>query len=245
MRNIKIVLEYDGTRYHGWQRQGDRTTIQRVLEESIRTITQEDIRIAGSGRTDAGVHALNQVANFKTNSNIAARNLLNGINSLLPGDIVVTELMETDTAFHARYDAKSKVYLYQILNRPVRSALYRHYAWFIREALDIDRIREATGLLIGTYDFSSFCASNCGITNHVRTVINTDVEMNQRSMIKIYVEANGFLKYMVRNIVGTLVDVGRGKLSSTEFKGIVEAKDRRRAGMTAPACGLFLKKVKY
>jgi tRNA pseudouridine38-40 synthase len=245
MRNIKMILEYEGTHYHGWQYQVGKTTIQQVLEECISTITQEDIRVIGSGRTDAGVHAINQVANFTTNSNIAARNLLMGINSLLPRDIVVKELMEKDGAFHARYDAKSKMYLYQIVNSPVRSALYRHYAWFIREVLDIGRIKEATALLIGTYDFSSFCASNCGIKNHVRTVMNIDVEMNQRSMIKIYVEANGFLKYMVRNIVGTLVDVGRGKISLIEFKGILEAKDRRRAGITAPACGLFLKEVKY
>ena len=245
MRNIKMILEYEGTRYHGWQYQVGRTTIQQVLEECISTITQENIRVIGSGRTDAGVHALNQVANFSTNSNIKARNLLRGINSLLPWDIVVKELMETDGAFHARYDAKSKGYLYQIFNSPVRSALYSHYAWFISEPLDVERIRETSALLIGTYDFSSFCAANCGIKNHVRTVMNIDVEMNQCSMIKIYVEANGFLKYMVRNIVGTLVDIGRGKLSPTELKGIVEAKDRRCAGMTAPACGLFLQEVKY
>lgn len=244
MRNIKMILEYEGTRYHGWQYQVGRTTIQQVLEECISTITQENIRVVGSGRTDVGVHALNQVAHFTTNSNIEARNLLRGINSLLPWDIVVKDLMEMDGAFHARYDAKSKAYLYQILNSPVRSALYGHYAWCIREPLDVERIRETSALLIGTYDFSSFCAANCGIKNHTRTVMNIDVEM-KRSMIKIYIEANGFLKYMVRNIVGTLVDIGRGKLSPTELNGIVEAKDRRRAGMTAPACGLFLKDVRY
>jgi tRNA pseudouridine38-40 synthase len=245
MRIIKMVLEYEGTQYHGWQYQVDRTTIQQVLEECISTITQEDIRVIGSGRTDAGVHAINQVAHFATSSNIKTRNLLMGINSLLPGDIVVKDLMETDGAFHARYDAKSKVYLYQIVNSPVRAALYRHYAWFVREPLDAGKMREAAQLLIGTYDFSSFCGTNCGVKNHVRTVLNIDVEMNQHSMIKIYVEANGFLKYMVRNIVGTLVDAGRGKLSLMEFKGILEAKDRRRAGITAPAYGLFLKEVKY
>ncbi|MCX5843546.1 MAG: tRNA pseudouridine(38-40) synthase TruA [Deltaproteobacteria bacterium] len=245
MRNIKMILEYEGTRYHGWQYQVGRITIQQVLEECIGTITQEKIRVIGSGRTDAGVHALNQVANFTTNTTIKARNLLRGINSLLPVDIAVKELMETNGAFHARHDAKSKVYLYQIVNSPVRSALYSRYAWFIREPLDLERIRETSALLIGTYDFSSFCAANCGIKNHVRTVMNIDVEMSQRGTIKVYVEADGFLKYMVRNIVGTLSDVGRGKLSPAALKGIMEAKDRRCAGVTAPACGLFLKEVRY
>jgi len=244
MRNIKIILEYDGTRYHGWQLQGDTITIQKVLEESIRKITQEDVRVIGSGRTDAGVHAVNQVANFRTNSKIEVRNLFHGINSLLPRDIVVKQLAEVDAAFHARYDTKSKVYLYQIYNSLVRSALCRHYAWFIHEPLDVVRMKEAALRLIGTFDFSSFCAANCGIKDHVRTLIDIDVEMNQ-AMVKFFIEANGFLKYMVRNIVGTLVDVGKGKISSGELISIVEARDRRRASITAPAHGLFLKEVRY
>jgi tRNA pseudouridine38-40 synthase len=245
MRNIKMILEYDGTRYHGWQHQGDIITVQKVLEESISKITQENIRVVGSGRTDAGVHALNQVANFRTNSDIGVRNLFNGINSLLPWDIVVKELAEVDATFHARYDTKSKVYLYQIFNSPVRSALYRNRAWFKREHLDMGRMKEAALLLKGTFDFSSFCATKCGIKDHVRTIMDIDMEINDQNMIKIFVEANGFLKYMVRNIVGTLVDVGNGKISSAELMGIVEAKDRRRAGITAPAHGLFLKEVRY
>jgi len=245
MRNIKMILEYDGTRYHGWQRQGETITIQKILEESIGKITQENIRVIGSGRTDAGVHAIDQVANFRTNSNIGVRNLFHGINSLLPRDIVVKELTEVDVTFHARYDTKSKMYLYQIYNRPVRPALYRHYAWFIRDPLDVGRMKEAALLLIGTFNFSSFCAANCGIKDHVRTVINIDIKMNRQGMIKIFIEANGFLKYMVRNMVGTLVDVGKGKISADELTGIVEAQDRRKAGMTAPPQGLFLKEVRY
>ena len=244
MRNIKMIIEYEGTRYHGWQYQVGMNTIQQVLEKCVSTITQEHIRVIGSGRTDAGVHAIGQVANFNTESRIEVRNLLRGINSLLPPDIVVKELIETDATFHARYDARSKEYLYQIFNSPVRTALYNRYAWFIHEPLDIERIREACALLAGTHDFSSFCAANCGIKNHVRTILNIDVE-KKHSMMKIYVEANGFLKYMVRNIVGTLVDVGKGKLSLTDFTDIVDEKDRRRAGVTAPACGLFLKEVRY
>jgi tRNA pseudouridine38-40 synthase len=245
IRNIKMILEYDGTRYHGWQRQANRLTVQEVLEEGISTITQEDIRVIGSGRTDAGVHAVGQVANFRTNSNIEERGLHKGINSLLPWDIVVKELAETNASFHARYDAKSKIYLYQIYPGSVRSALYSHYAWFIREPLDIEKMKETAALLQGTFDFSSFCAANCGIKNHVRTVMAVDIAIDRSGMVKFCIEADGFLKYMVRNIVGTLADVGRGKLSSSELMIIVEAKDRKRAGDTAPAHGLFLKEVKY
>ncbi|MGA3207607.1 MAG: tRNA pseudouridine(38-40) synthase TruA [Syntrophales bacterium] len=244
-RNIKMILEYDGTRYHGWQRQANGLTVQELLEEVISTITREDIRVAGSGRTDAGVHALGQVANFRTSSNIGPRGLLQGINSILPWDVAVKELAETDASFHARYDAKSKIYLYQIYRGAVRSALYRDYAWFIHEPLDFEKMKEAAQLLLGTFDFSSFCAANCGIKNHVRTVIAVDMAMDRRGMVKFSIEADGFLKYMVRNIVGTLVDVGRGKLSRAELMNIVEAKDRTRAGQTAPAHGLFLKEVKY
>ena len=240
-----MILEYDGTRYHGWQRQGDTDTIQKMLEEGIGKITQEDISVIGSGRTDAGVHAINQVANFRTNSKLGVRNLFHGINSLLPRDIVVKELVEVDVAFHARYDTKSKVYLYQIYNGPVRPALFRHYAWFIDNHLDMGKMKEAALLLKGTFDFSSFCAANCGIRDHVRTVIDINMEKNPLGMIKIFMEANGFLKYMVRNIVGTLVDVGKGKISSGELIDILEAKDRKRAGVTAPAHGLFLKEVRY
>jgi tRNA pseudouridine38-40 synthase len=245
VRNIKMILEYDGTRYHGWQRQANGLTIQEVLEEKVSTITQEGIRVIGSGRTDAGVHALGQVANFRTNSNIGSSGLLQGINSLLPCDIVVKELAEADASFHARYDAKSKIYLYQIYLGTVRPALCRDYAWFIHDTLDLDRMKEASQLLLGTFDFSSFCAANCGIRNHVRTVMAVDMIIDSRGMAKFFIEADGFLKYMVRNAVGTLVDVGRGKLSRGELINIVEAKDRRRAGQTAPAHGLFLKEVKY
>jgi tRNA pseudouridine38-40 synthase len=185
------------------------------------------------------------VANFRTNSNIELRGLLRGINSLLPWDIAVKELAETDASFHARYDAKSKIYLYQIYRGAVRPALCRDYAWFIHDTFDVERMKEAAQLLLGTSDFSSFCAANCGIKNHVRTVMSVDVTIDSRGMVKFYIEADGFLKYMVRNIVGTLVDVGSGKLSRAELLNIVEAKDRKQARQTAPAHGLFLKEVKY
>jgi tRNA pseudouridine38-40 synthase len=244
-RNIKIILEYVGTRYHGWQRQANGLTVQEVLEECIGKITEEDIMVVGSGRTDAGVHAMNQVANFRTNTNIDETGLLRGINSLLPWDVVVKELAEVDASFHARYNAKSKMYMYQIYCGAVRSALYRDFAWFVHDTLDVEKMREAAHLLLGTRDFSSFCGADCGIVNHVRTVMLAGLATDHRGMVKFCIEADGFLKYMVRNIVGTLVDVGRGKLSETEFMRITEARDRKQAGQTAPAHGLFLKAVKY
>lgn len=245
MRNLKMIIEYDGTAYHGWQRQPGQTTIQQVLEESISAITQEKIRVIGSGRTDAGVHAVNQVANFMTGSKIEQRNLLAGINSLLPRDIAVRQMKEVDAGFHARFNARSKVYLYQIFNGAVRSALYRRYAWFVRNPLDIDRMREGAILFEGTHNFSSFCAANSPMINHVRTVKKVEIEQDRRDILKIVVEADGFLKYMVRNIVGILVDVGKGKRASNEITAVIEAKDRGRAGITAPAHGLFLKEVRY
>jgi tRNA pseudouridine38-40 synthase len=245
MRNLKMIAEYDGTAYHGWQRQRGHITIQQVLEESIGAITQEDIKVIGSGRTDAGVHAANQVANFMTGSHLGERNLLLGINSMLPQDIAVKELAETDLRFHARFDAKSKIYTYQIWNESMRSPLYRHYAWHVRNFLAANRMREAAGRFIGTHDFSSFCAANCGFHNHIRTVKRLDIDRDQRGMLTIDVEADGFLKYMVRNMVGMLVDVGMGKRDPNEVTSVIEAKDRRQAAVTAPARGLFLREVRY
>ena len=245
MRNLKIIIEYDGTGYHGWQRQRGDITIQETIEEKIGVITQEKIRLIGSGRTDAGVHAIGQVANFKIESKIGERNLLRGINSLLPEDIIIKSLVEVDERFHARYNAKSKIYLYQIFNSPVPSALYRNYSWFVHSLLDMDNMQTAAGQLIGSHDFSSFCAANNDTSDYMRKVINVSINQGKDGIIKFLIEADGFLRYMVRNIVGTLVDVGRGKLSPSEFLGIMKAEDRNMAGITAPPQGLFLKEVKY
>ena len=245
MRNLKMIVEYDGTQYHGWQRQHGQMTIQQVLEESIGAVTQENITVTGSGRTDAGVHALNQVANFKTGSTIKERNLLKGINSLLPQDIVVKLLMEEKEDFNARYHARSKVYLYQIFNENVRSAIHRRYAWWVYSPLNVDRMLEAAVLFTGSHDFSSFCATNCGLTNHTRTVKRFEIVRDHRGLLRIDVEADGFLKYMVRNMVGMLVEIGKGNRFPNDVTAVIEAKDRRRAGVTAPAQGLFLKEVRY
>lgn len=244
MRNVRIVCEYDGTSYHGWQIQPNGISIQEVLEKKIGIITQEKIKLTASGRTDAGVHALNQVANFRTGSAMACENFLKGINRLLPGDIVIKDLRDTDEDFHARYNTKSKIYLYKILNSPVRTALHRNYSWHVRAFLDLGAMREAAVLLKGKRDFSSFCASGCDSENHVRTVIDTSVGMKD-DMISFTIEADGFLRYMVRNIVGLLVDVGRGIVAPARFKEIMDAMDRTEAGITAPPQGLFLREVRY
>jgi len=245
MKNIRVVIEYEGTHYHGWQRQKNQITIQGVLEEKIGIITGEKVTVIGSGRTDSGVHAINQVASFKTGTHIADSNLLKAINSMLPYDIVLKSLVEVDNKFHARYDVKSKVYIYKILNRPTRSALYNNYSWHIYGRLDLAAMRKATSSLKGTHDFSSFCSKSCESLNKVRTVMDADLTISDSAVITFSMAADGFLRYMVRTVLGTLVDVGRGKISYDDFLRILEARDRSEAGITAPPQGLFLKDVYY
>ncbi len=245
MRNIKIVIEYDGTAYHGWQKQLGLTTVQQVLEDSIARIISEKVTVIGSGRTDAGVHALNQTANFITHTSLGTRNLLLGINSLLPSDLVIKELDEVDGHFHARYDVKSKVYMYQIVNTPVRPALLRSYCWHIRTPLDVWGMEKGLSLLEGKHDFSSFCGKLESNTDCVRTMMAARIEKISSDLLRIYFEADGFLRYMVRTIVGTLVEVGRGRRSPDDLLMIIQSRERKGAGMTAPPQGLFLMEVRY
>jgi len=244
MRNIRLIVEYDGTAYCGWQRQENGLSIQEVLEGCIGRMTGEEVRVSGSGRTDAGVHALGQVANFRTSSHLPERNFLMGINCLLPADIVIREVCEVAPDFHARFDVKSKVYVYRVCNRPVRSALERHYAWFVWEPLDLAKIREVLPLFRGLHDFTSFCSTHADGTDRIRTILEIGAE-RQGGMIEISLEADGFLRYMVRTIVGMLVEAGRGRCSPRDVEAVLAARDRRRAGLTAPPQGLFLKEVKY
>lgn len=240
-----MVIEYDGTAYCGWQRQANGLSIQQVIEECIGRIAGEQIRVVGSGRTDAGVHALGQVAHFPTGSAIPAWNLLMGINSLLPPDIVVRELTEAPETFHARFDALSKVYLYRICNRPVRPALERNGCWFVWEPLDMGKIAGALPVFRGRHDFTSFCSTHTDSEDHIRTITAIDAGRDSSGMVEVTVEADGFLRSMVRTIVGALVDAGRGKCTPDDLAAVLAAKDRRRAGMTAPPQGLYLKEVKY
>ncbi len=245
MRNLKIILEYDGTAYHGWQRQANGLTIQQVLEEKIAVIIGEAVKIIGSGRTDAGVHALGQVAHFKTAATLPEIHFLKGINSVLPRDIAVKALQEVAPSFHARYDAKSKVYRYQIVSGSVRPVLLRQYAWHIPGTLDLERIREAAVHFMGTHDFSSFCSVHSDAPDHIRTILDIQIKTGSHGLIIIEIEADGFIRHMVRGIVGTLVEVGRGKRLVSDMQLIMLTKNRSQGGMTAPPQGLFLKEVKY
>jgi tRNA pseudouridine38-40 synthase len=245
MRNFKMIVEYDGTAYCGWQRQKNGISIQQVMEEMIGSITGEKITVIGSGRTDAGVHALNQVAGFKSDTRLPAEILFRGINGLLPRDIVVKKLEEVAEQFHAQHDARCKVYVYMICNKRLRPALGRNYFWFIHHALDLTLMEQAAQYLIGRHDFSCFCATGSHVKDRVRTINAINIKKEDDGLLEITVEAQGFLKYMVRNIVGTLVEIARGKRPPEEIQEIIESRDRNTAGITAPACGLYLKEVKY
>lgn len=244
MRRIKLIIEYDGTDYHGWQYQPNARTIQGVMEEQTGRIVNEKVTLIASGRTDAGVHAFNQVAFFKTESSVSCEALQRGLNALLPHDIVVKELSEVGDDFHSRFSAIGKIYIYQILNRPHPSALLNRFSWFIHSPLNIGLMNEAAAHLIGEYDFSSFRASSCGAPHPVKT-IRAALFRKEGDLVIFEIEASGFLHHMVRNIVGTLVDVGAKRITTVYFKELLHSRDRKLAGATAPPQGLFLKEVKY
>jgi tRNA pseudouridine38-40 synthase len=244
-RNYRLVLEYDGSDYHGWQRQKGVLTIQEIVETRLAMMTQAPVRLIGAGRTDAGVHARAQVANFFSATQIPSERLLWGLNSLLPDDIVCLELTPVEKKFHARFQARSKVYEYRICNRPVPLALGRQYGWHIGQPLRWKLMEKCLKLLEGTHDFSSFQAAGSKVRHAERIVLNTGISPADKNTWVIIVEANGFLRHMMRNLVGTLVDVGKGKLTEDEFSEVVAARDRKKAGMTAPARGLCLVEVRY
>ena len=246
MQNFKLTIEYDGTEYHGWQRQKDFRTVQATIEDALETMIGHQVTVIGSGRTDAGAHALNQVANFLVDTTLTADIFKKGLNSLLPADIVIRDCRAVDDRFHARYDAWSKVYDYRILNRPIPTALFRRYAWHIRKTLDLNAMSEAMLCLKGEHDFSAFEAAGSPRANAVRTAIDVNLTAKDKDGYVVFtIEANGFLRCMVRNIVGTLVDVGLGRISPEGFQGILTSRDRKQAGITAPPHGLFLREVKY
>lgn len=244
MPTIKLTIEYDGTRYAGWQRQPDQPTIQEALESSITQITQTPISVVGAGRTDAGVHALGQVASFRADRQLSEQEWLRGLNGLLPNDIGVRAVRFMTDDFHARYSARGKLYEYRLLNRLERSALERDRAWHIHKPLDHVTVRDAACALIGRHDFSSFQGSPTDNENPICDLQRLDLAREQ-DFIRIQLYADRFLKQMVRAIVGTLVEVGQGKRSSGSVKDILHARDRSAAGKTAPPHGLYLVRVDY
>ena len=244
MPTFKVTLEYDGTNYHGWQIQPDVPTIQRELEAVIRQVSQQPTDVIGAGRTDAGVHALGQVAHFSTPARLTADEWLRALNGLLSQDIAVLSVEEVPDSFHARFAAKSKLYRYRILTRVHRSALGRNKILHYPNPLDLDAMETAARSLIGTHDFSSFQGSPTDTENPVCTITRLTVDRFGDEVI-FEVEANRLLKQMVRHLVGTLLEVGRGKLKTGDVAEILAAQDRTKAGPTAPAHGLYLVKVDY
>lgn len=244
MRNIKLTIEYDGTSYLGWQRQRTGPTIQEVIENSVEKITGEKTTIYGSGRTDTGVHAHGQVANFKTESALEPHVFQKGLNSILPKDIVIIDAEEASQDFHSQLSAKSKTYIYKILNRPHPSAILRHRAWFIPSPLNINSMSEAARSLLGEHDFKAFAQIGKQDKSTIRTVMSAGIETHD-DISEFKIEATGFLKRMVRLIVGTLVNVGKDKISPEQFRHILDSGEKSKFVHAAPPWGLYLKEVRY
>ncbi|OFI06859.1 tRNA pseudouridine synthase A [Clostridium acetireducens DSM 10703] len=244
MKNIKIIIEYDGTNYAGWQKQKNAITIQGVIERALEQISGKHTKINGCSRTDAGVHAKAFVASFLTESSIPEDKFKYALNSKLPEDILVLSSEEVPLDFHARYSSKGKTYSYTILNREASIAIGRNYVCHFKKPLDICAMEESYKYLIGTHDFSAFKSSGSSVKNNIRTI--TDINSKRyEDIIKINISANGFLYNMARIIVGTLFDVGTQKIKPEQIEFIMDSKDRRNAGISAPAKGLCLEKVFY
>lgn len=268
MVRYKITIEYDGTNYSGWQKQQDRRSIQETIEQSIKSLSNEDIEVFCSGRTDCGVHAINQVAHFDLNKEYKTDTIVEGLNfflgknnrdlikkwrknnndfflnPFLQQDITIKKCEIVDNDFHARFSSKMRYYRYLILNRKQPSALWQNKAWLIKRDLNIENMEKASKLLIGKHDFSSFRDSQCQAKSPIKTISGCSIK-REEDLIIFDIWAKSFLHHMIRNIVGTLRDVGIDRITVEDFKDIIEAKDRKRAGEMAQACGLYLVKIDY
>ncbi len=244
MRRIKLTIAYDGTDYCGWQIQPNGITVEEVLDRALSRLTGEDIRVTGASRTDAGVHAMGNVAVFDTCSTIPAERFACAVNSLLPEDIVAVTSAEVPQDWHPRYKSSVKTYEYRILNREIPDPLRRKYTWHVSFPLDLDKMRAAAEYLKGEHDFLSFCSIHTGARTTVRTIHALDIEKDGDEIL-LRVKGNGFLYNMVRIIAGTLTEVGRGFRTPEDVKKILSAKDRERAGATAPSRGLTLISIEY
>lgn len=245
MRNIKLVLEYDGTNYAGWQRQKNALSIQQVVEEALYKLTGEKITVIGAGRTDSGVHARGQVANFFTASRIPADRFSFALNSLLPYDIRVLESQEVPPEFHARYWAKAKQYRYSICARTHAPAIGRNYYYHVPDVLDVEAMNAAAQYIAGTHDFKAFQSAGSSVKNTVRTIYQARWIWEPPCYLYFDIKGNGFLYNMVRILVGTFIEIGRHRMQESDMKRILESGDRDKAGPTAPAHGLCLEKVYY
>ncbi|MDP8218119.1 MAG: tRNA pseudouridine(38-40) synthase TruA [Candidatus Theseobacter exili] len=244
-RNIKIKLEYDGTEFAGWQVQPEMRTVQGSVETSLNKLTGEKIRVIGAGRTDAGVHAKGQVAHFSTSTRLTENTLLRGINALLPKDVVVLSAEEVTDTFHARFSAVKKTYCYSVWTAKISSPLHRRITFHYPHVLSITEMQKAAAVLVGSHDFASF-ASNRGKpeASTVREIMRFDI-IKADSLLRLIIEADGFLYKMVRRLAGTIIEVGRGKISMEELKDILMKANRKYGGPNLPPHGLCLEKVVY
>ncbi len=244
MRNLRLDIEYDGTNYHGWQVQKNAPSVSGAIEETLEQVLRHPVRLNGSGRTDAGVHALGQVANFPTERDIPEENLQRALNSLLPRDIVIRRVVEAPPGFDARRDAVLRYYRYQCFLGEHPSALYRHLTLYVRRPLDVGAMRKAAQHFVGTHDYSAFRSAHCDAKNPVRTVTACEV-LDERPFLHIDVKAHAFLRSQVRIMVSTLLEVGEGRRLPDDIPALLASKDRSRAGPTLPAKGLILMEVRY
>lgn len=257
MRNVALTIQYEGTNYNGWQIQSRQNvpTIQGILQQAIQKITGESIKLIAAGRTDAGVHAIYQVASFLTYTNLKTDVIQSALNANLPYDIRILNVCDKDIKFNPRFDAKSKVYSYFISNSKIVSPFLYKYTWNLPYELDFEEMEASLKLLLGQHDFSSFRGSCCGAKSAIKTIFSVKIQKKQcidfmsfcisGNFIKFSIEADSFLRHMVRNIVGTIVEIGRGRWKAEDISRILLARCRKTAGQTAPAKGLFLEKINY
>ena len=245
MAKYKIIVEYDGTDFVGWQKQENGPSIQSSLEDAIKKITSETVSVFGAGRTDSGVHAKGQVAHFELSKNISLDNIRDGINQhLRPLPIAILGVKEVDDDFHARFSAKLRTYEYLIINRRAPLTFNKNLAWGVFKKLNMDAMKDAASDFVGKHDFNAFRSVDCQSSSSIKTVQSCSIETNDQH-IKLNVSAKSFLHSQVRIMVGTLIEVGKGKFNSSDVKDIIKSRDRSQAGATAPAHGLYLLKVEY
>lgn len=242
MRNVKLVLEYDGTDFVGWQSQTNGRNVQDEITNVLDQVLQEPITLIGAGRTDSGVHARGQVANFRTNSSLGISSILAALNGTLPEDIYIHSAEEVEEKFHSRFDAKERVYRYYIALKP--TAIGRQYQWYVKYDLNVGVMNQVAERILGEHDFESFTKAEALVPHHRCTIVKSEWTKTP-SMLVYEVRANRFLHGMVRALVGTMVDIGRGYIPASQFHDIMAAKDRRKAGMAVPPAGLFLEEISY
>jgi tRNA pseudouridine38-40 synthase len=244
-RNIRLLIAYDGTDFQGWQRQPQAPTIQGTLEAVLQKITREPIAATGAGRTDAGVHAWGQVAHFKTLAALTPEKWQGALNALLPPDIRIRSVQETRSDFHARYDSRLKTYDYYLLNAGWPAPFYRRYSWWIGQPLDFNLMSRGLGELKGKHDFSAYQTAGSDVRQTVKTLFQTDLIRLRGGGVRLRFQGDGFLRHMVRNLVGALVRLGMKRITLGQWQDILVSRDRAQAGAMAPAQGLFLRKVIY